>query len=176
VPALAAATALVGCGQSPEKPDAGMPATTAAADTAAPAAAQEAGGPCSLVADASATFGQAVTAEKKTMPNNTTVCEWKSADGRICGSVTPLGAKWNPVPDVPRNYGALVASLGAFGEVRDQPGIGKEARIVNGGMLGVQLAFRTDDAAVLVASACSAGNLDATAMAQKLATEIASKL
>jgi hypothetical protein len=169
--------ALAGCGRSTDKPDAAAAAAAPEAATAAPAAANAgAGDPCSLVADANATFEQAVTVERKTMPNDTVVCEWHSADGRICGSVTPFGARWNPVPAIKPNYEAMVKSMGAFGEVKDQPGIGEEAKIVDGGMFGVQLAFHTSDALALVASACSSGQVGPAALAQKLAREVAGKL
>lgn len=162
---------LAACGQSPDKPEA--PAAAAAPATAT---ASGRGDPCALVADTQATFGQAVTTEKKTMPNNTLVCEWHSADGRVCGSVTPFGARWNPVPNVKANYEAMLTSMGAFGPVKDQPGIGEEASIVDGGMFGVQLAFHTADALALVGSACASGPYDSVTIAQKLAQEIAGKL
>lgn len=175
--------ALVACGQSPGKPDADEPAASvpASAPASAPAPAPAAtitGGvnPCSLVADTQATFGQAVTAERKPMPNNTIVCEWKSAEGRLCGSVTPFGAQWNPVPAVKPNYDAMVQSMGSFGKLKNLAGVGEEAKIVDGGMLGVQIAVRTSDAAALVVSACSSGTMDAAALAQKVAREIADKL
>ena len=54
--------------------------------------------------------------------------------------------------------------------------LGEEAKFVDGGMLGAQLAFRTSQVAVLVGSACSAGSLDKNALAEKLAREIAGRL
>lgn len=165
---------IAACGQSPDKPKS-PPAAASPASPATPTATGQ-GDPCTLVADTQATFGQAVTTEKKTMPNNTMVCEWHAADGRVCGSVTPFGARWNAVPAVKANYEAMLTSMGAFGPVKDQPGIGQEASIVDGGMFGVQLAFHTSDALALVGSACKSGPYDSVTIAQKIAREVAGKL
>lgn len=164
------AIALAACGQSSTEE------TQAAQANAAPQEPQSAAGdPCALVADSSTTFDEPVTAHQVKMPNGTNTCEWRRADGRICASVTVFGPGWNEVVDVPRNYGALVTSLGAFGSVQEFPGLGEEARIVDGSM-GAQLAFRTTEAAVLVGGSCSSGSITNAALAERVARQIVQHL
>lgn len=134
------------------------------------------GDPCMLVPDPAATFGQPVTADRQAMSRGAQVCEWKNAEGRICGSITVFGPGWNPVPDVRANYAALLTSMGAFGAAKDVAGVGEEARIVDGGMFGTQLAFRTAKTATLVSSACRSGQSGSNELVEKLAREVAPKL
>lgn len=136
----------------------------------------EAGDPCTLLADPVAIFGEPMTAHIVTMPNKTKTCEWRSADGRSCGSVVVFGPGWNDVPDVPSNYAAMVTSLGAFGQVQEIVGLGEEARAVDGGMLGAQVAFRTSEVAVLAGSACSNASLTKAALAERVARAVAEQL
>ncbi|HTU65987.1 MAG TPA: hypothetical protein VMF52_08560 [Steroidobacteraceae bacterium] len=164
------AFALVSCGKSPGDAAPG----SAAAPTEAPAAAAR--DTCSLVADASATLGQTVTAGTNTMPNGTKVCEWKSGEGRICGSVTVFGPGFNDATDIQRNYLGMVTSLGAFGETKDVAGLGDAAKGVDAKMFGAQIAFRKGEHAALAASACSSGADGAPVLAEKLAREVAAKL
>lgn len=171
-----AAAVLASCGKSA----ADKPAEPAGADTtqaaAAPADKPVAGkDPCALVSDPDALFGVPVTSSASAN-TGTVVCEWKSAEGRICGSLTLFVPAYNSSPDPKVNYSAMVTSLGAFGEVKDVAGIGEEARMVDGGMLGAQVAFRTASNAALAASACRSGTEGQIELAQKLAREVAGKL
>jgi hypothetical protein len=170
-----ATVALASCGQSSDdRPSAEQPAAQTTPASAPQAAA--AGDPCTLVADTQAMFGKPVTASKKTMPDKTTSCEWQDAETRMCGLVTVFGPGWNEVPDLPANYTAMVTSLGMFGQTRDVAGLGEEAKAVDGGITGAQVAFRTGKALALVASNCSAGALDKNALAEKLARGVAERL
>ena len=110
------------------------------------------------------------------MPNDTVSCHWKTADGRLCGNVTVFGPGWNEVPDVKANYVAMTGSLKAFGDTQDVSGIGEEAKAVDGGILGAQLAFRTSTHLALVASGCKSDSQSAPALAEKLAREVATHL
>ncbi len=164
--------ALAACGQSSSTEQA-----TPAQSNAAPEATQTASGdPCSLLADPVATFGQPVTAQQARTPNGTNTCEWRAADGRICGSVVVFGPGWNESLDVPRSYGGMVTSLGAFGSVQEVAELGEEARVVDGGMLGAQLAFRTNKTATLVGGSCGVGPGTNVALAEKVAREIVHSL
>src|SRR5690242_6065946 len=66
-----------------------------AADSPSVAAPAAGGDGCGLIADASATLGQPVTAESGSAPNGTRHCDWKIAEGRLCGSVTVFGTGYN---------------------------------------------------------------------------------
>jgi len=156
-----AAISLVACSRSSEEHDV---ASTAGGD------------PCSLIPNAEALIGQPVTAVQATMPNQTVSCQWKAADGRLCGNVTVFGPGWNDVPDVKANYVAMTGSLKAFGGTQDVSGIGEEAKIVDGGMLGVQLAFRTSSHLALVAAGCKSESQTTPALAERLAREVAAHL
>jgi hypothetical protein len=171
---VVSAMGLAACGKSP---DDAAPAAASSPATAEPApAAKSAGGdPCTLVADPAATFGQAVTTESTAMPHGARTCEWKSADGRICGSLTVFGPGWFEQADPKTNLSGMATSLAAFGEVNDLAGIGEEAKAVDGGMLGAQIAFRTSKVAALVASSCNEP-LTQAAQAEKLAREVAGLL
>ena len=116
-----------------------------------------AGDACTLIPEPAALFGQPVTAQQTEAPTGMISCEWRSAEGRICGSVSVFGAGWNElqVNDVRQHYNGMLTGMGAFDQLYDVGGIGDEARAVDGGMFGAQLAFRTSETAVLVASACS---------------------
>lgn len=171
-----AAAMLAACSQSNESKTA-PPIEADVVDTAPAAAAAAGSDPCALVANADAVLGQPVTAGHNTNPNKTVDCQWKSADGRLCGSLTVFGPGYNEVAADPKtNFEAMSTSLGAFGAVKDVAGIGEEARIVDGGMFGAQLAFHKGAHSVLAASACSSGADKAPALAQRLATEVAGKL
>lgn len=170
-----ATVALVACSQKSEPTTAASPSPEADAPAAAPAAPAPAGDTCSLVANPEATFGQPVTAGANSTPSGA-VCEWKSADGRLCGHLTVFGPGYNAVADAKVNYAGMTTSLKAFGETKDVSGIGEEARSVDGGILGAQVAFRTSSHAGLAASACSSGADKAPALAERLAREVAAKL
>lgn len=170
--AAIAAIALVACSKSSEEHNAAaQPSSQPAAD--APAAG---GDPCSLIPNAEALIGQPVTAAQATMPNETVSCQWKAADGRLCGNVTVFGPGWNEVPDVKANYLGMTNSLKAFGDTQDVSGIGEEAKAVDGGMLGAQLAFRTSTHLALVAAGCKSDTQTAPALAEKLAREVVGHL
>jgi hypothetical protein len=167
-----AAIALVACSKSSEEH-----AATAPSSSKPTADAPAAGGdPCSLIPNADALIGEPVTAEHASMPNDTVSCHWKAADGRLCGNVTVFGPGWNEVPDVKANYVAMTSSLKAFGDTQDVSGIGEEAKAVDGGVLGAQLAFRTSTHLALVASGCKSDSQTAPALAEKLAREVATHL
>lgn len=143
---------------------------------AAPAAAPAASGDlCALVANPDATFGQPVTAGANSTPSGA-VCEWKAADGRLCGHLTVFGPGYNNAAEAKVQYAGMTTSLKAFGETKDLSGIGEEAKIVDGGIFGAQVAFRTGTHAGLAASACTSGADKAPALAEKLAREVAAKL
>lgn len=168
---LGVAAALAACSKSndsekmaPAGAEAGAAVKTAGSD------------PCALVANADAILGQPVTAGHNTNPNNTVDCQWKAADGRICGSLTVFGPGYNDVADAKTNFGAMATSLGAFGQTWDVAGVGEEAKAVDGGMLGAQLTFRKGNHAALVGSACKSGADGPPILAEKLAREVAGKL
>ncbi len=164
---------IAGCGQSPGPESAPAPADPSASATATASAA---GDPCSLLDDPDALFGQPVTASSTGMPNQTRACEWKSAEGRMCGLVTPFGPAWNPVPDLKANYSAMTLSMKAFGELQPLTGVGEEAVAVDGKILGAQVALRTSTAIANVAAACGGSGPANLEHAEKLARAIAAKL
>ena len=164
--------ALASCGESPDAGNNAQLSSSAIPDVSAAAS----GDPCMLLADPEATLRQPVTASVAVMGNATRACEWKRADGMICGTVTVFGPGWNEVPDVASNYAAMVHSLGAFGEVQTLAGIGEEAHAVDGKLLGTQVAFRTSKAAALVGGACSTDTLTNFALVEAVAREIAPRL
>ena len=177
---MVATFSLVSCGQSPENPDAATqsasPPAASVSQEATPAAPAAGGDHCSLIADTQAIFGHPVTASEA-VASNSKSCLWNSADGRVCGSVTVLGPGWNEVPDVKANYVAMATSLAAFGQIHDVAGIGEDAKAVDGGMLGAQLAFRTSKVAVLVAAtSCTDATPERNALAVKLARAITERL
>jgi hypothetical protein len=157
------------------KPSAEQASTPAPAATPAPAetATAATGDPCTLVSNPQALFGQPVTAAQNSMPNGNRTCDWKAADGRLCGTVTVFGPGWNETTDVPRTYGALVTSMSTLGKAQPVTGIGEEATAIDGGILGGQLGFRTAKNAVLVGTGCGA---DKVALATQFAQEVASHL
>jgi len=171
VPLLLLSIAIASCGKS-SGPD-GAAAATDAPKTAGVVAG---GNPCTLVDDPNALFGQSVNAEVATMPNATKTCEWKLSDGRMCGSVSMFGPGWNDVPDVPANYSAMVSSMGAFGKIHPVPGLGEEAMVVDGGMLGTQMAVRTSKALVHIAASCGGSATANTEHAEKIARSVIGKL
>jgi hypothetical protein len=134
------------------------------------------GDPCSLLDDPDALFAQDVTAYLVTMPNDTHACEWKNAEQMMCGSITVFGPGWDEVPDVPANYTAMTESMSFFGDVAPLDGVGIEAKAVDGGILGAQIAFRTSKVAALVASACNSGTESKVMLAEKLARAAAERL
>jgi hypothetical protein len=135
-----------------------------------------AGDACTLIPEPVALFGQPVTVKQSKAPTGVISCEWHSAKGQICGSITVFGAGWNEIADVRLNYNAMLTSLGAFGQPYDVRGIGDEARAVDGGMFGAQLAFRTSKAAVLAASACGSETISNPTLVEKVARAIAPRL
>jgi hypothetical protein len=171
---LVAALALGACSQSTGKRDGSAPSSQTT--SASGAKSSPSGDPCSLIPNAEALIGQPVTASQNAMPNNTNTCQWKAADGRLCGSVTVFGPGWNEVPDVKANYVGMTTSLKAFGDTQDVSGIGEEAKVVDGGMLGAQLAFRTSTHLALVAAGCKSDTQTTPALAEQLAREVASHL
>jgi hypothetical protein len=173
---MIAAGALAACSKSDDPPKTAPPSETDGVESA-PAAAAASSDPCALVENAEAILGQPVTAERNTNPNNTLDCQWKAADGRLCGSLTVFGPGYNETAaDAKTNYGALTTSLKAFGQTWDVAGVGEEAQAVDGGMLGAQLAFRKGSHSALVGSACKAGADGAPGLAEKLAREVAGRL
>lgn len=159
------------CGKSP------APAESAtAADTAAAAPAAAAGDPCTLIDDPSKVFGKPVTAGVVTMPNKTQSCEWKDGAGGMCGLVTVFGPGWNEVPDLEANYSAMVSSLSVFGKTQPLEGVGDEAVLVDGGILGAQAALRTGDAIANIAAACAGSGPANLAHLDKLVRAVAGKL
>jgi hypothetical protein len=164
---------IAGCGKSPAPESAAVPAS---APTDAPATASAAGDPCSLLDDPDGLFGQPATASVATMPNQTRACEWKSAEGRMCGLVTPFGPGWNPVPDLAANYSAMTLSMKAFGDLQPLTGVGEEAVAVDGKILGAQVALRTSKAIANIAAACGGMGAGNMAHVEKLARAIAPKL
>jgi len=165
--------ALVACGKSPA-PESAAAGTPAEATADAPAA--SGGDVCALLDDPDTLFGQPVTATASGTPNGTRACEWKTADGRLCGMVTPMGPGWYEVPDLPRNYAAMVTSMGAFGQTHPVAGIGEEAAAVDGGMLGAQMAIRTSKAIANIGAACGGSGAANLEHAEKIARAIAPKL
>jgi hypothetical protein len=170
------AGALASCGQATDTSDATKVDATAATSEPTQATAAARGDPCTLIANPETVFGRPVSARVTTMPNNTQLCEWRSAEGRSCGTVTVFGPRWNEVPDVPRNYEAMVTSLSAFGPPKDLPGVGDEAKVVDGGMLGVQIAFRASKAVVNVGAACGEDSQARTVLAERIAHAVLEKL
>ncbi len=166
------AIALTACSQSSGDRDATAQSSSQPASDASAAS----GDPCSLIPNAEALVGEPVTASQATLPNETFSCQWKTADGRLCGSVTAFGPGWNAVPDVKANYAGMTSSLSAFGQTRDVSGIGEEAKVVDGGILGAQLAFRTSTHLALVAAGCQSAAQTAPTLAEKLAREVAAHL
>jgi len=163
---------IAACGKSPAPES----AAASPANTPATAPAAGSGDVCALIDDPGTLFGQAVTASPETMPNGTKSCEWKSAEGRMCGLVTPMGSGWYEVPNLPANYAAMKQSMSAFGKTFPVAGIGEEAEAVDGGILGAQMAIRTSTAIANIAAACGgsgAGNLE---HAEKIARAIAARL
>jgi len=165
------AMALVACGKSPA-PDSAASNAAATPETAVAAS----GDACALIDDPNTLFGQPVTASGSSMPNGTKACEWKNAEGRLCGMVTPMGAGWYEVPDLKRNYDAMVLSMGAFGQTHPVAGIAEEAAAVDGGMLGAQMAIRTSKAIANIGAACGGSGPANLEHAEKIARAIAPKL
>jgi hypothetical protein len=165
---------LAACGQPSDEPD--VTAQSSSPGIARSAETATVGEPCSLIIDTNSMFGPSVSASESTA-GETKSCTWKSEDGRVCGSVTVFGPNWNEVSDVKANYSAITRSLGAFGRTLEVAELGEEAREVDGGMLGAQVAFRTSKVAALVAaSSCSPESPDRMTLARKLAREIAGRL
>jgi predicted small lipoprotein YifL len=165
--------ALVACGKSsaPESADAAAPAEAPASATAS------AGGDiCALIEDPDTLFGQPVTAAAHDGPNGLNACEWKNAEGRLCGMVTPMGSGWYAVPSLEQGFKGMVTSMGAFGKTYAVAGIGEEAAAVDGGMLGAQMAIRTSRAIANIGAACGGSGPANLEHAEKIARAIAPKL
>jgi hypothetical protein len=177
IPLLLLSIALASCGKSsaPEVAPAASADAPAAANVTADAAAGS-GDVCSLIDDPDTLFGQPVTASASSLPTAPKACEWKNAEGRLCGLVMPFGADWNPVPNLKLNYDAMATSMKAFGEVNPVAGIGEEAVAVDGKIMGAQMAIRTSKAIANIGAACGGsgpGNLE---HAEKIARAIAPRL
>lgn len=166
------AMVLTACGKSPAPESAGG----ASAEAPVSAANAASGDVCALIEDADTLFGRPVTASASSTPNGPRACEWKDAEGRLCGMVTPMGAGWYEVPDLPANYAAMVKSMGAFGETSPVAGIGEEAAAVEGGMFGAQMAIRTSKAIANIGTACGGSGPANLEHAEKIARAIAPKL
>ena len=165
------AMALVACGKSPV-PDG---AAGISADAPASAATAASGDVCALIEDPDTLFGRAVTATASAT-NGIKACEWKDAEGRLCGMVTPMGPGWHAVPDLPGSYAAMVKSMGAFGETRPVAGIAEEAAAVEGGMFGAQISIRTSTAIANIGTACGGSGPANLEHAEKVARAIAPRL
>lgn len=162
---------LASCGRS-SAPD----GATGARDAPGKAAIVPGGNPCTLVDDPHALFRQSVDAEVTTTPNGTKTCQWKLSDGRICGSVSIFGEGWNEVPDVSANYSAMVSSMGAFGQTQPVAGLGEEAAVVDGGMLGTQMAVRTGKVLAHIDASCGGSSAKNLEHAEKIARSAIGKL
>jgi hypothetical protein len=132
--------------------------------------------PCTLIDDPDAVFGQPVAKGELKETGHLKSCLWNNAAGMMCAIVTPMGADWNGMADVGTNYSGMVTSMGAFGKTQPVAGIGEEAVIVDGGILGVQIAFRTSKAAVNIGAACAGGAAANLELVQKVAKVVAAKL
>ena len=165
--------AVVSCGQSPA-PDETAGFADATAD--APPMAAVTSNPCSLIDDPETLFGRPVTAGVKTLPNKTMACEWISAEGRLCGIVTPFGPGWNEIRNLKANYSAMAGSVGTFGPPQPLTGAGEEAVIVDGGILGAQVAMRTSNAIASIGAACGGSGAANLEHAEKIARAIAGHL
>jgi hypothetical protein len=177
IPLLLISIALASCGKSPA-PD-GASAAAADAATGADAAAADSsasGDVCSLIDDPDTLFGQPVTASANATPSASKTCEWKNAEGRLCGLVMPFGAAWTPVPDLKHNYDAMTTSMKAFGEVKPVAGIGEEAVAVDGKIMGAQMAIRTSNAIANIGAGCGGSGPANLEHAEKIARAIAPKL
>jgi hypothetical protein len=177
IPLLLLSIALASCGKS-SAPE-GAPTASADAPAGANAVAADAAGSgdvCSLIGDPDTLFGQPVTATANSTPNIGKSCEWKNAEGRLCGLVMPFGAAWNPVPDLKRNYDAMATSMNAFGEVNPVAGIGEEAVAVDGKIMGAQMAIRTSNAIANIGAGCGGSGPANLEMAEKIARAIAPRL
>jgi hypothetical protein len=165
--------ALVACGKS-SAPD----GATAMAPAEAPATAPASGGGdiCALIDDPNTLFGQPVTAAAHDGPNGINACEWKNAEGRLCGMVTPMGPGWYEVPSLEQGFKGMVTSMGAFGKTFPVAGIGEEAAAVDGGMLGAQMAIRTTKAIANIGAACGGSGPANLEHAEKIARAIAPNL
>jgi hypothetical protein len=167
--------ALSACGKSS---DPGKLSDDPSGDASAgvPAKTSAAGDPCTLIDDPDSLFGQPVGPGVAKTSNNVTSCQWNSAEGRLCGMVTPFGSRWNEVPDLNANYSAMVRSLGAFGQTHPVAGIGEDAVAVDGGMLGAQMAIRTSNAIANIGAACGGSAPANLALVEKVARSVAAKL
>jgi hypothetical protein len=167
--------ALAACGRSEDSNQA-QQTTPTNSETGAVTQTSASGDPCRALTDPAAIFGQPATAHTATMPNNTHTCEWRVAGDRTCGTLVVFGPGWNEVANVPANYEGMVTSLKAFGDVKEVTGVGEEARAVDGGILGAQLAFRTNDVAALVGATCGNAERSSAALAESLARAVAENL
>ena len=171
------AAALCSCSKSPGT-DA-EPVSSANDVPSAPvaaAASPASGDPCTLIDDPDTVFGQPVGKGELKESGHMKSCLWNNAAGMMCAMVTPMGAEWNGMADVSTNYSGMVTSMGAFGKTQPVAGIGEEAVIVDGGILGVQIAFRTSKAAVNIGTACGGSAPANLELVQKVAKVVAAKL
>jgi hypothetical protein len=167
------ALALASCGKSSE-PAGSAEAGTAAAPTAS--ASSPARDACALLDDASALFGTPVTAESNSVPGYAISCQWKDQTGRLCGLIIPFGAGWNEAADVNVHYTGIATSMGAFGKTQPLAGVGEEAVVVDGGILGAQAGLRTSTAAANLGAACGGSGAANLEHVEKLTRAVAGKL
>jgi hypothetical protein len=132
--------------------------------------------PCSLIPDANAAIGQPVTAQLSSSPGRSTACTWKSAEGRLCGSISVLGPGWTQVAAGSDNYKQLTASMSAMGSVSSVAGVGDEAQAIDAGSKGALLVFRKGPRSVVMVSACNGHSLSNNEFVVKLGREVAAQL
>lgn len=160
--ALVAAIALTACGQGPSEP----------AKQAEPATDAAAGDPCALLPDATAVFGREVTAANEPMPN---MCQWRSADATVTGSIIVHGAGWSAMGDTQTAYDQMAGTLTSFGATHSVAGLGDQALATAPGSQ-VQIVFRKGGVAANVGASSSDPALTSAALADRIAREAADRL
>jgi hypothetical protein len=160
--ALFAAITLTACGQGPgETPKQAEPAATAAA-----------GDPCALVPDTTAVFGREVAATREPMPN---MCQWRSADAAVTGSIIVHGAGWSAMGDAQAAYDQMAGTLTSFGATQTVPDLGDQAVATAPGPQ-VQIVFRKGGVAANVGASSSDPALTSAALADRIARAAADRL
>jgi curli biogenesis system outer membrane secretion channel CsgG len=161
--AVALALALAGCGQAP---------TSDSAETPAAENVAAAGDPCSLVANTAAVFGREVTAAREPMPN---MCQWRSADAVVTGSIIVHGAGWSAMGDAQTAYDQMASSLASFGATQAVSDLGDQA-VATGPGSQVQIVFRKGGVAANVGASSSDPALTSAALADRIARAAADRL
>lgn len=162
--AALAALCLSACGPAPSEPSSTQ--ENAAGGTAA------AGDPCAILSDPSALFGRAVTAAREPMSN---MCQWRSADATVTGSIIVHGAGWSAVADAAQTYRQMLEPIAQLGEARPVEGLGEEAVIV-ASTGQAQVFFRKNAVAVNVGASSSDPALTSAALAERIARAAADRL